>query len=156
MFSKTFQSILFLLHRHRECELGLSNRTTTTSATVPTPCTRRQFLKKTRGHVLYKECGGRLFQVFDFKFKNNPLPKVVCLWFDPAGFAKTYFPDTVQPGSVASRRSKLRLEWPSTHQCTIQKILFWDFLDVMKPNPRTGFWVHSFFFPHTPCPDLPW
>lgn len=51
-----------------------------------------------------------MFQVFDFKFKNNPLPKVVCLWFDPAGFAKTYFPDTVQPGSVASRRSKLRLE----------------------------------------------
>ncbi len=25
-----------------------------------------------------------------------------------------------------------RLEWPSTHQCTIQKISFWDFMDGMK------------------------
>ncbi len=30
------------------------------------------------------------------------------------------------------------LEWPSTHQCTIQKIPFWDFSDGMKPNPTPG------------------
>ncbi len=30
------------------------------------------------------------------------------------------------------------LERPSTHQCTIQKIPFWDFLDALKPNPTPG------------------
>ncbi len=34
------------------------------------------------------------------------------------------------------------LEWPSTHQCTIQKIHFWDFMDGMKLSPRGQY----FFF----------
>jgi hypothetical protein len=38
------------------------------------------------------------------------------------------------------------LEWPSTHQCTIQKIPFWDFMDGMKLSPRGQY----FFFPSGP------
>ncbi len=39
------------------------------------------------------------------------------------------------------------LEWPSTHQCTIQKILFWDFMDGMKLFPRGQFkWSAVFIF----------
>jgi len=34
------------------------------------------------------------------------------------------------------------LEWASTHQCTIQKIHFWDFMDGMKLSPRSQY----FFF----------
>jgi hypothetical protein len=43
------------------------------------------------------------------------------------------------------------LEWLSTHQCTIQKIPFWDFIDGMKLSPT---WSASFyFFPSGPfCP----
>ncbi len=38
------------------------------------------------------------------------------------------------------------LEWPSNHQCTIQKILFWDFMDKMKLSPRGQFNWSVFFF----------
>jgi len=39
------------------------------------------------------------------------------------------------------------LEWPSTHQCTIQKILLWDFMDGMKLATRGQFlWSVVFFF----------
>ncbi len=39
------------------------------------------------------------------------------------------------------------LEWPSTHQCTIQKIPFWDFMDKMKLSPRGQFtWSVYVFF----------
>ncbi len=41
------------------------------------------------------------------------------------------------------------LEWPITHQCTIQKILFWGFMDKMKLSPRDQFTCFSqaqFFF----------
>ncbi len=41
------------------------------------------------------------------------------------------------------------LQWLSTHQCTIQNISFRDSSDGMKPNPRSGFWVHSFLISHT-------
>ncbi len=117
----------------------------------PPPCTCRQFLKKTRGHVLYK-VWGKIVPSLWFQIQKQFTAKSCVSMDRSAGFAKTYFPDTVQPGFVASRRSsKLRLEWPSTHQCSIQKFPFWDFLDVMKPNPRTGFWVHSFFFPIHPA-----
>ncbi len=36
-----------------------------------------------------------------------------------------------------------------THQCTIPNISFGDFSDGMKPNPRRGFWVHSFLISRT-------
>ncbi len=39
------------------------------------------------------------------------------------------------------------LEWPSTHQCTIQKIPFWNFMDGMKLFPRGQFtWSTVFIF----------
>ncbi len=39
------------------------------------------------------------------------------------------------------------LEWPSTHQCTIQKILFRNFMDGMKLFPRGQFtWSAIFIF----------
>ncbi len=38
------------------------------------------------------------------------------------------------------------LEWPSTHQCTIQKIPFWDFMDAMKLSPRGQCSWSVFFF----------
>jgi len=37
------------------------------------------------------------------------------------------------------KTSFARLERPSTHQCTIQKIMFWDFMDGMKLSPRGQF-----------------
>ncbi len=43
------------------------------------------------------------------------------------------------------------LEWPSTHQCSIQKIPFWYFMDGMKLSPRGQFtWSVFFFFPSAP------
>ncbi len=39
------------------------------------------------------------------------------------------------------------LEWPSTQQCTIQIILFWDFMDGMKCSPGVSLFGHTFFFP---------
>jgi len=40
------------------------------------------------------------------------------------------------------------LEWRSTHQCTIQKIPFWDFMDGMNLSPRGKFiWSEVFFLP---------
>ncbi len=42
------------------------------------------------------------------------------------------------------------LEWPSTHQCSMQNIPFWDFLDGMKPNPTPGQGSGFFFLNHTP------
>ncbi len=37
--------------------------------------------------------------------------------------------------------------WASTHQCTIQKIPFWDLMDGMKLSPRGQFtWSRDFFF----------
>jgi hypothetical protein len=33
---------------------------------------------------------------------------------------------------ICTNVSSTGLEWPSTHQCTIQKIPFWDFMDGMK------------------------
>jgi hypothetical protein len=61
------------------------------------------------------------------------------------------------------------LEWLSTHQCTIPKISFWDFLAGMTPNPTPGqgsrfigFFFHtpwpltvSFVFVFSPLPYLP-
>jgi hypothetical protein len=45
------------------------------------------------------------------------------------------------------KTSFARLEWPSTHQCTIQTIPFWDFMDGMKLSPRGQFlWSVLFFF----------
>ncbi len=39
-------------------------------------------------------------------------------------------------------------EWPSIHQCTIQKIPFWDFMDGMKLYPRGQFFGSVvLFFP---------
>ncbi len=39
-------------------------------------------------------------------------------------------------------------EWASTHQCTIQKIPFWDFMDGMKLYPRGQlFWLVVLIFP---------
>jgi hypothetical protein len=38
------------------------------------------------------------------------------------------------------------LEWPSTHQCTIQKIPFWDFMDGMKVSPSGQFTWSVFYF----------
>ncbi len=39
------------------------------------------------------------------------------------------------------------LEWENTHQCTIQKIPFWDFMVGMKLSPRGQFtWSVVFFF----------
>jgi len=37
--------------------------------------------------------------------------------------------------------------WPSTHQCTIEKIPFWDFMDGMKLSPRDQFTWSVVFFP---------
>ncbi len=38
------------------------------------------------------------------------------------------------------------LEGPSTHQCTIQNIPFWDFMDGMKLSPKSQFtWSLVFF-----------
>ncbi len=40
-----------------------------------------------------------------------------------------------------------RLEWATTHQCTIQKIPFWDFMDGMKLSHRGQFtWSIDLFF----------
>jgi hypothetical protein len=50
--------------------------------------------------------------------------------------------------SVATLLKGRGLEWPSTHQCSIQKIPFCDFMDGMKLSPRGQFtWsVFSFSF----------
>ncbi len=88
----------------------------------------------------------------NFKFKNNPLPKkVVCLWINRLCKG---FPDTVQLGFVASssRRSKLRLEWPSAPS---KKSCFGDLCtgwNPTTPGQDSGFIV--FFF--LTQPDLQW
>jgi hypothetical protein len=38
------------------------------------------------------------------------------------------------------------LEWPSTHQGTIQKIPFWDFMDGMKLSPGVSLLGQYFIF----------
>ncbi len=46
--------------------------------------------------------------------------------------------------SVIFQQSQInRPEWPSTHQCTILKIPFWDFMDGMKLSAT---WSASFYF----------
>ncbi len=39
------------------------------------------------------------------------------------------------------------LVWPSTHQCSIQIIMLWDFMDGMKCPPGVSLFDHYFFFP---------
>ncbi len=41
---------------------------------------------------------------------------------------------------------KMWPEWPSTHQCTIQKIPFWDFMDGMKLSPGVSLLDQYFYF----------
>jgi hypothetical protein len=45
---------------------------------------------------------------------------------------------TLAHGMYTQAPTMLRLSDQSTHQHTIQKNLFWDFLDRMKPNPAIG------------------
>ncbi len=59
---------------------------------------------------------------------------------------------TFQPQFIWSHYSwmgwEIGPEWPSTHQCTIQNIPFWDFMDGMKLFPRGQFlWSVVLFFP---------
>jgi hypothetical protein len=44
------------------------------------------------------------------------------------------------------RWKKMWPEWTSTHQCTIPKIPFWDFMDGMKLSPRGQFTWSLFIF----------
>jgi hypothetical protein len=63
-------------------------------------------------------------------------------------------------GDSTDRARFWRLEWPSTHQCNIQKLPFWDFMDGMKLSPRGQFiWsvcIYFFwaFFSLTPDPKF--
>jgi len=50
-------------------------------------------------------------------------------------------------GDSTDRARFWRLEWPSTHQCNIQKLPFWDFMDGMKLSPRGQFiWSVCIYF----------
>jgi len=48
--------------------------------------------------------------------------------------------------STMRKMKKMRPEWTSTHQCTIPKIPFWDFMDGMKLSPRGQFTWSLFIF----------
>ncbi len=48
---------------------------------------------------------------------------------------------------LKGKNGQFRLEWPNTHQCTIQKNSFWDFMDGMKLSPKGKFiWLVEFYF----------
>jgi hypothetical protein len=57
------------------------------------------------------------------------------------------FPERFQPITATAMCTVARLEWPSTHQCTIQTFPFCDFMDGMKLSHRGQFtWSEFLFF----------
>jgi hypothetical protein len=74
------------------------------------------------------------------------------IWLNPNKgenlMKESYWASWVLEAKRPVQLTQLGLEWPSTHQCTIQKIPFWDSMDGMKLSPRGQFtWsVFLFFF----------
>ncbi len=67
-------------------------------------------------------------------------------------FGKSYPRVTILLASCPLTQTALEIAWkkqfelPSTHQCTIQKILFLDFMDGMKLSPQGSVSLVSTFF----------